>query len=64
MRIGDGEYIPNRHGDVIDNAYHETEYERGYNEGYRDGVKAERERQRSAELAKKKERDHGPTKTA
>lgn len=47
----DDEYIPNRTGDVIDNAYHETEYERGYNEGYRDGVRAEKERQKSAARA-------------
>ena len=55
MRRGD-EYIPNRTGDVIDNAYHETEYERGYNEGYRDGTKAEKERQKSAAKAAKGEK--------
>lgn len=31
-----------------------TDYERGYNDGWSDGTKAERERRKSEDLAKKK----------
>lgn len=57
----DGDYIPNRHGDVVTNEYEPSQYEIAYDEGFRDGVRAEKERQKAAaEAAKRqKEKDHG-----